>query len=154
MPERIYFAGIDETRAALKELGDIESTREFKAAGKAVANDVVIPAARAEAAGWGRLQERAAETLKAASIATGGALRFGGGFAAALGAEFGAMRDQRRNTARGVVYGWNQFLPWRGSSGDAGYFLWPAIRQEAPAIVEKYATELGPLWKRLFPEEG
>lgn len=153
MPERIYFAGIDETRAALKDLGDVEATKEFKAAGRKVAQDIVVKGAQERAST--PLEQRAAETLRASMIATGGAVRFGAGFPAAFGAEFGAFRNQNRTGPSGRNYtGLNQFQPWRGSSGGAGYFLWPTIRDEAERIVETYATELGPLWRRLFPEEG
>ena len=48
------------------------------------------------------------------------------------GAEFGGGR---RPTTR-------QFSPWRGSGQDAGYFLYPAIRQDEPWIEERYGDAL------------
>lgn len=152
MPERVVVPGFDELRKALKELGDVEATKEFKAAGWQVANDIVIPGAKSRAST--PLQQKAAETLAAAKIATGGGVRFGAGFAGAMGAEFGAARNQLRNTQRGPVRGWNQFEPWRGSGPDAGYFLWPTIRAENDRIIAAIGDALEPLWKRAFPEEG
>ena len=81
-------------------------------------------------------------------------LMVGAEFGDDWGAEFGAARNQLRNTQRGPVAGWNQFEPWRGSGPDTGYFLWPTIREEADRIVEAIDEALEPLWKRAFPEEG
>jgi hypothetical protein len=49
------------------------------------------------------------------------------------GAEFGG---RRRPTTQ-------QFLPWRGSGEGAGYFLWPAIREDSDWIDEQYSEALG-----------
>jgi hypothetical protein len=48
------------------------------------------------------------------------------------GAEFGG---QRRPTTQ-------QFMPWRGSSTGAGYFLWPAVRANSDDIQERYSQAL------------
>lgn len=154
MTERILVPGFDELRKALRELGDVEGSKEFKAAGAKVAEQIVIPGAQSRAAALGPLWARAADTLAAAKIATGGGVRFGAGFEAAMGAEFGAAQNQLRNTQRGPVRGWNQFEAWRGSGPDTGYFLWPTIREEGEAIVEAIDEALEPLWRRAFPEEG
>ena len=90
MPERIYLPGYDDLRKVLKEVGDIEGSKELKAAGHAVASEIVVPGAQARAAGLGALEQKAAATLKAARIDTGGAVRFGAGFAAAFGAAVSA----------------------------------------------------------------
>ena len=150
MPERIIVPGLDELRKALKDLGDIEGTKEFKLAGWRAANEVVIPGAQSRAST--RLQQAAAATLAAAKVATGGGVRFGAGFPGAMGAEFGAAQNQLRNTRRGPVRGWNQFDAWRGSGPDTGYFLWPTIREEADRIVEVIDEALDPLFARVFPE--
>lgn len=149
MPERIGVEGVTELRKALKELGDATSTREFKLAGYNAAAEIVVPRAQGRAAAFGRMQSKAAATLKASKVATGGAVRFGGGFPAAMGAEFGAAQNQLRNTQRGTVTGWNQFEAWRGSGSDAGYFLWPTIRDDGPEIVEKFAEGIDKLTERL-----
>lgn len=55
-----------------------------------------------------------------------------------------------RVTAR--VRGWNQFRPWRGNSDGAGYFLFPAIRQAEPEIVDMYGAALERLAAHAFPD--
>lgn len=146
MPDRIEVEGLNELRRTLKALGDSEGAKEIKAAGKKVAAEIVIPAAKGNAST--KLEQRAADTLKAAAVSTGGGLRFGGGFAAAFGAEFGAAQGQLRNTRRGTWRGWNQFKPWRGSGLDAGYFLWPAIRDKTPEIKAEYMDALQKIFER------
>lgn len=132
-------------RRTLKAMGDAEGTNEVKAAGKKAA-EIVAPAAKGRASS--KLEQRAALTLKPAAVATGGGLRFGGGFAAAMGAEFGASQGVLRNTRRGTWTGWNQFQPWRGSGDGAGYFLWPAIRDKTPEIKDAYMDAVQALFER------
>ena len=149
MPDPIEFEGLKETRAALKKLGDVEKTRAFKTAGFEIARDVVIPAAQAKASN--RMERRAASTLKALKVSTGGAVRLGEGFPGALGAEFGAYRNQLRGGRPGgrpaQVRGWQQFRPWRGSDSGAGYFMWPAIREQTDEIVNRYGEMIEKLWE-------
>lgn len=152
MAEPVQFDGFDEARRRLKKLDDVEKTREYKTANWQIANDVVLPAAKANAST--RMERRAAGTLVAVRTAAGGSVRLGGGFAGALGAEFGADRNQRRlGRPRGTVApvtGWNQFKPWRGSDRGAGYFLWPAIREQEDEIINRYTK----LFDELFGDEG
>lgn len=157
MPEPILVEGLREAAQALKDLGSVEDTREFKAAGRTVAERVVIPAARGRAASLGRLFIRAADTLRATTTAAGAALRYGGGFGGAMGAEFGADRNQERLVrvaGGGTTYrkGWNQFRPWRGNSDTAGYFLFPTIRDDEADIIAGYESELEPLFRRIGGE--
>ena len=153
MPDGIEFNGFKETRARLKKIGDVERTREYKLANAQIVDDIVIPAARANAST--KLERKAARTLVSVRTDTGGAVRIGGGkggFGGALGAEFGADRNQRRLGRPGgkvtPVTGWNQFKPWRGSDRGAGYFLWPAIREQEPEIINRYSK----LFDELFGE--
>ena len=149
MPDGIEFEGLKETREALKKLGNVEKTRAYKLAGYEIARDVVIPAAQGKASR--RMERRAAATLKAKKVSTGGAVELGKGFEGALGAEFGAYRNQWRTWQReGTTVtgrGWQQFQPWRGSDGGAGYFLWPAIRDQTDEIVNRYADMIEKLWE-------
>lgn len=151
MPDAIEFDGFAKTRERLKALGDVERTREYKVASAAIADRIVIPAAQANAST--RMERRAAQTLVSVRTDTGGAVRLGGKFPGALGAEFGADRNQRRlgrpHGTVAPVSGWNQFRPWRGSGADAGYFLWPGIRESEAEIVDAY----GDLHEQIF-EEG
>lgn len=155
MTGQIKVEGLPELRKAVKELGDVATTREFKAAGYDVANEVVIPRAQSRAGGLGRMYVRAADTLKAARIATGGGIRLSNAdFPGTLGAEFGAMANQLRNTRSGTIRGWNQFRGWRGSGPGTGYFLWPTIREDSELILDAYNDRIDPLVRRLFPEGG
>ena len=90
-----------------------------------------------------KMRINAAGTLRQLSSAGGAAIGYGDGIPYWGGAEFGAFRDIRRATRRGLMRGWNQFDHWRGNSSDAGYFLWPAIRdttrQETETLAERLA---------------
>lgn len=80
------------------------------------------------------LEVTAAGTLAAALDGDGVTVTLGGDPSVpwALGSEFGAgeniPRDILRESQEVQVDGWNQFLPWRGTGGDLGYFLHPAVR--------------------------
>jgi len=149
MPNQIVVEGIKEFRAALKELGDPTATKEFKLAGYNAAAEVVVPRAQGRASALGRMQSAAAATLQPKKTVTGGAVSFGQGVPFAMGAEFGAAQDQLRNTQRGTIRGSNQFEAWRGNGSDAGYFLWPTIRDDAEEIVGKFAEGIDKLTQRL-----
>ena len=153
MTGQVRVEGLTELRKAVKELGDVATSKEFKAAGYDVAKEVVIPLAQSKAAGLGRMYARAADTLMATRIAAGGGIRLSNrDFPGTLGAEFGAMANQLRNTRAGTMRGWNQFRGWRGSGPGTGYFLWPTIREDAELILDEYNERIDPLVKRLFPE--
>lgn len=152
MADEVRIEGLKEAREALKRMEDPERTRAYKAATAEIAESIVIPKARANADT--RMQRRAAGTLEAVKSELGAAVRLGKGFAGSFGAEFGADRNQRRvGRPRGTVapvQGWNQFQPWRGSDTGAGYFLWPAIREQTPKIINRYAE----MFDELFGEDG
>jgi hypothetical protein len=135
----IAVEGLDELRKGLKALGDVEASREYKLAGYNAAAEVVIPRAQGRAGALGRMQARAAASLKPARSVAGGAVRYGGGVPFAMGAEFGSIR-------------YKQFEPWRGSAGDAGYFLWPTLRDDAADIISAFDRALEPLYRRVCPD--
>lgn len=148
MPEPIGWEGLNELRAKLKKIGDVDKSRQYKLAGFEVARDIVIPAAKANAAT--RMERRAAGTLEPLKTESGGAVRLGKGFPGALGAEFGADRNQRRrgrpHGKDAPVLGWNQFRAWKGNGSEAGYFMWPAIREQTDEIVNRYTQLIEDLW--------
>ena len=72
----------------------------------------VVATAKSMAAETGKQQVQAAQDLRAQGEGT----VVYGGKAWSFGAEFGS-----------ILYG--QFPEWRGNKEDAGYFLWPAIRE-------------------------
>lgn len=146
MPERVAVEGLDELRAALRKLGSVERSKEFKEGGYRAGNEVIVPGAQQRART--PLEQRAAETVKAARVGSGGAVRFGAGFAGAMGAEFGAHHDVLRNTARGPMVGWNQFP----EVTPGGRFLWPTISDESDRIVAIIDEALDPLFRVAFPD--
>lgn len=153
MADEIEFEGLKELRAAVKALGDVEKTRQFKLAGYEIAAEVVIPAAQANAGG-DRALVKAMSTLEAVKTESGGAVRLGKGFPAAFGYEFGADRNVRRLARPGgkvtQVVGWQQFEPWRGNSGNTGYALYPAIRENTDEIVNRFTDVI----EKLFEDGG
>ena len=140
---RVY--GLAEVSKALRAVGDKDTLGQLKDANRVV-SEMVVTAAQGRAST--RMEKRAAATLESARTLRAG-VKFGAGFAGAFGAEFGAGRNQpRRVNHFGNYTGWNQFGAWTGNGAGAGNFLWPAIREEGPAIVEAYAEEL----RKLFGE--
>lgn len=135
----IEVVGLAELRRDLKKLAEKDQLAQLREANLRVA-DMVVDAAQGKAST--RLQQRAAQTLSAARMDRA-AVRLGKGFAGALGAEFGAGRNKQRTGPSGRRYtGYNQFDEFRGSGDSAGYFLWPAIRDKTPDILEAYVDEI------------
>jgi hypothetical protein len=148
--------GLAELRRELKKLDDAGLTDELKAVNMAAAQTIIGPA-KAMASGLGRMEARAAATLKASRAANAAKLLFGGASAPfAGGAEFGAGQNIRRNPpGRNLVagmLGWNQFNPWRGNGGGAGYFLYPTIRAEMPTLIDEYGDALERITAKAFPD--
>lgn len=132
--------GLRETLAGLDKVARLDVTRDLKVEFNRLAEDAMN---RATGKAGTAQRRRAADTLRLASTGTYAALAFGKGFAGAFGAEFGAYQGQRRVvTFFGYFTGWNQFDRWRGSGGDAGYFLWPGIREAAKENVELLAESV------------
>lgn len=77
----------------------------------------------------------------AVDISTGGpGVVVYGGNAYNFGAEFGAYR-------------YHQFKTWLGNKDDAGYFLWPTIRQyRDKKMLEDWWKAMRPGIKRAFPQ--
>jgi hypothetical protein len=110
---RKQYAQIEGLEGFLKDMGVIP--REMKRAEsvfKTLAATTVVALAKANANEYGVQQATAAQDVKA----MGEGMVVYGGKAWDFGAEFGSY-----------VYG--QFPEWRGNKDDAGYFLWPAIRE-------------------------
>lgn len=144
--------GLDDLRRELRKLDDAGLMAELKDVNYQVAQSVIGPA-QSKAASIGRMEARAAATLTASKAAAAARVNFGGARAPfAGGAEFGAGQDRPRSTARGTVSGWNQFNPWRGNDGGAGYFLYPTIRERMPDIVEQYGDGIERITSKAFPD--
>ena len=141
--------GLAEFRRELKKLDEPHLVNQLKDVNYAVAS-LVVSSAKAHAST--RMESAAAESLRPSRSGARAQVTGGAGIEFFGGAEFGAAQDQIRNTARGAVTGWNQFQPWRGSGSGAGYFLYPAIRDETEHIVDMYGDALEKIASQAFPD--
>lgn len=135
---RVETRGLDQFRRELRKLDNrAEIEDKLKDTNKQVADVVVV---EAQLRAFTPLQRKAAQSLKsgrqlARAVVSGGGARypfFGG-------AEFGAIQ-------------YHQFEPWRGSGRDAGYFLYPAIRDITPELVDMYGDKIEQLARSAFPD--
>lgn len=131
--------GLAQLNRALRAIGP-DARKELKAASQEAA-EMVATGARAAALSIGGVAAHVAPSIKPVASMSGSAgVAIGGStYPMAGGAEFGSIR-------------FKQFKPWRGSSSDAGYFLYPTIRRDADRVVENYVDHLDGIIKRRFPE--
>jgi hypothetical protein len=134
---RTSHAELEGIRELLKGLGYAE--KHWKDAEDAyfeIAVKSIIERARATARSEGRLEAKAAEDLKRGGL---GVVVYGGqGYS--RGAEFGS-------------YQYKQFETWRGNGDDAGYFLWPTIREYRDEdFINEYAENVLTILKQAFPD--
>jgi hypothetical protein len=130
--------GLTDFRKELKKLEDEgQFLSDLKEANFEVASMVVD---RARAFASTRQQRKAAESLKAGRGAARATISGGGArYPFFAGAEFGSIQ-------------FTQFPEWRGSSYDAGHFLYPTIRQSSDDIVELYGDAIEKITGRAFPD--
>lgn len=130
----VKVTGLVELNKALKALGP-EVQKELKAANFEVGS-MVADDARSIALGLGDVAAKVAPSIKATKTAVGAAVSFGGAaYPFAGGAEFGALR-------------FKQFKTWRGNGSDAGYFVYPAIRQDADQIETTYVERIDDIMRK------
>jgi hypothetical protein len=130
--------GLVELNKALRALGP-EAQKELKEASRKVADFVAKDAASA-ARTIGGVAAHVAPSIKPVGGVSGAGVGFGGAaYPMAGGAEFGSIR-------------FKQFKQWRGNSSDAGYFVYPAIRQDADRIETEFIEAIDDIIKRRFPE--
>ena len=126
--------GLTELRRALKAIGT-DAAKVLNEASREVAG-FVADDARSKAHGLGGVAARVAPTVKGSGTARGGAITLGGAsHPEALGAEFGG---QGRPTTQ-------QFKPHLGRTG---YFVYPAIRENADEIESAYVEKLDDLMRK------
>lgn len=135
--EQIRVTGLDDLRRELRRLGDVWP-KELKVANHDAA-EIVVTSAQSKAAGLGGVAAKAAGSLRALNQQRAAIVALGGAaYPYAMGAEFGSFR-------------YRQFRPWRGNAGNAGYFLYPAIRGERDKVLDTYEKALDRITKRAFP---
>lgn len=145
---RLNVEGLDDLR---RELQRLDLADDLKQANHEVGRLVVR---RGQGKAFTPLQQKAAASLKSAKQARKAVVSGGGARAQFFGgAEFGAGQDQPRVGPSGRRFlGYNQFQPWRGSGRNAGYFLYPAIRDAEQEIVDLYGDELEKITGKAFPD--
>lgn len=130
--------GLRELNRALKELGP-QFPKEMRAVNKKAAEEV-SGEARAAALAQGGVAAKSASSIKVSAGAMSAGLAVGGSTAPwAVGAEFGG--GGRPTT--------QQFKPWRGNGSNAGYFVYPTIRENADEIESTYREGLDELLERV-----
>jgi len=130
----VRVVGLNDLNRALRELGP-DLQRELKRTNLDVAQ-IVADDARSAALQLGGVAAHVAPSIRAAARNTAAGVSFGGaGYPMAAGAEFGAYR-------------FKQFQPWRGNDENAGYFVYPAIRQDADRIETEYGAAIDKLLDR------
>jgi hypothetical protein len=149
----IKVSGLKELRKALKQAGD-EFPKQVADLNYTIVSELVVPMARELAQnGFTNIAGhtvhpgaavigsiRALRQQKSAVIAIGSAkVPWAAGF------EFGASGAKTKKGGHT-----NQFGPWRGNKGDAGYFVWPTIRNKNAEIIERYVSLMGKLTSMAF----
>ena len=127
--------GLAELNRTLRALGGREFQAELRDAGRTVAKDVAQDAV-GKAHSLGGVAAHVAPSISASAGFTSAGVSFGGASApAAMGAEFGG---RGRPTTQ-------QFQPFRGHEG---YFIYPAIRDNADHIEATYLKAVDDILKR------
>jgi len=65
---------------------------------------------------------------------------------------FAGRGDVMQVRAVRVVTGWNQFRPWRGNGMDAGYALYPTMRDSSEEILDLWVAGIDRLTQKAFPD--
>lgn len=120
----VQIIGLKELRRDLRAW-DRKAPRLVTAAHRKIAKRVKTKA-QGRATGLGSVAAKSAPAIGHIATMTGAGVKLDGvKHPYALGAEFGALQ-------------YPQFKPWTGNSPDAGYFLYPTIREEQHEIKETY----------------
>jgi len=146
----IEVEGLAELNKALRALGP-EMQKELGSASRDVARFVADDAA-AGARSRGGVAAHIAPSIKPVGGVKSAGVGLGGPrYPMAPGAEFGAGQNVARTRASGSYKGYNQFDEWKGNGPQAGYFVYPAIRQDADRIETEYTKAVDALTKKAFP---
>lgn len=146
----IQVEGLKELSRVLKSM-DNDLAKELRGANKDAAQ-IAATASKQRALSIGGSAAKGATSIRASAAVKSASVGFGGSSAPwEVGAEFGANRDAQRSRSTGSYVGYRQFQPWRGSGGNAGYFVFPSIRDNEGRIVEQYTEALDELIRRTFP---
>lgn len=133
--DAIHVEGLTELNRSLKAM-DSNLPKQLRAANKDVATEVAH-GAQSAAYALGGVAAKTAPSIKASAGVTSAGVALGGpDYPFAGGAEFGSAR-------------YPQFKPWRGNGSDAGYFVYPTIRDKVDDIQRTYEEAVDDLIKRV-----
>jgi hypothetical protein len=152
--ETVRVQGLDDLRRELRKIqqnGGPQGSTLLKEANHKVASHVVSRA-QGRAASVGRMQSKAAATLRAGRAQARATVTGGTGVPYFYGAEFGAYAGVSRTRGARTFLGFNQFLQWKApGNGNTGYFLYPTMKAESATIIEMYGDELDKITDQAFP---
>lgn len=148
---RVEIKGLKNFRTELKRI-DSELPKELRKVNLAAAK-LVAEGTRSSFASRPGVTSAVAASVKALAGQKSASVRIGGAgkAEAALGHEFGGGKYSagRPSPAGGHT---TQFPAWRGSGGDAGYSLFPTLRESTDELVEMYGDALMDVADRAFPD--
>lgn len=135
----IEFEGLKQLRKDLLAV-DKNLVKELGQAYKKIGT-MIVSAASARAQGLGGVAAKSAQALASTARATDVSIRINGEkYPWALGGEFGGGAPRSP-----------QFKPWRGNGPDAGYFLYPTIRDDSQKILDGFLEAFDKASKLAFP---
>lgn len=153
--ETVRVAGLDQFRRQLRQIesqGGADGIALLKEANFRVAS-MVANRAQSRASGLGRMQAKAAASLRPGRQQARATISGGTGIRFFYGAEFGSYSGLLRDRGGRRFLGFNQFLTWKQpGGGNAGYFLFPTMRDETRNIIEMYGDELDRVARDAFPD--
>lgn len=134
----VRVAGLADFQRELRKV-NADLPKELRKANIEAA-EVVASDARRRAEARGGVSRKSAPSIKAQGEQRRSKVSIGGArFPFALGAEFGSIQ-------------YAQFDPWTGNGSDAGYFLYPAIRETREEFMDVYEQVIDRLSRRAFPD--
>jgi hypothetical protein len=144
MADTVIIRGLTELQRALRQ-ADPQLARVLGKAHKTIAETLVAAPARRLAASLGGGHVRLARpgVISPRGVARAAQIRLNAtSYPDAFGQEFGSRQGRRKK----------QFDPWRGSGEEAGYALFPTIRQQQPAILDEYLDSIEQALRGAFPK--
>lgn len=148
--DSIRVTGLSEFVAAVKD-GDAAWARELSKSFRNIAK-MIQSGAQGAAMGQGGVSAHVASGIRASGTTKGASIKLDvSAQPAILGAEFGGGRyGAGKPTARGGHT--TQFKNWTGRSADAGYFVYPTIRKQEPAIEAALMEAIDAVGAKAFPD--
>ena len=134
----IEVEGLKKLRARLKKFDEVETLAAIKAA-NVEAGQLLVDVAKPQMISAGPVSRKIAKTLKSTNLVGSAKVNLGSSnLPFAWGVEFGAKQ-------------FPQFKPWRGNGEGAGYFLFPALRENSQEIIDIYTRKLDEALRLTFP---